>query len=59
MMCISLLLIQENENEYKIDGSWKAFESKEIKILVKVLFGIKVNIKMKNYLVRFWSSDKK
>jgi len=42
-----LIINPENENEYKIDGSWKAFESKEIKILVKVLFGIKVNIKRK------------
>jgi|Marorgknorr_s2lv_1036017.scaffolds.fasta_scaffold00477_2 acyl-homoserine-lactone acylase len=40
-----LIVNPDNENQYMLDGEWKAFEKKEIKILVKILFGIKVNVK--------------
>ena len=37
----------KNEDEYKIDGTWKKFEIKEVKIKVKIFLGIKINIKRK------------
>ena len=42
-----LIINPKNKYEYKIDGEWKGFEVKNIKLKVKVFLGIKLNIKRK------------
>ena len=39
----------KNQNQYLLDGSWKDFEIKEVKIKVKVFGPIKWNVKRKVY----------
>ena len=42
-----LVVNPNNKNQYKLDGNWKNFEIKDIKIKVKVFLGVKINIKRK------------
>ena len=42
-----LIINPNNVSEYKIDGNWKKFEIKEVKIKVKIFLGLKINIKRK------------
>ena len=40
-----LVINPNDKNQYMLDGKWKNFEVKKIKLKVKSLFGIKVNVK--------------
>ena len=43
---VTTLSIATNDRR-KIDGNWKKFEIKEVKIKVKIFLGLKINIKRK------------
>ncbi len=40
-----LIVNPKNKNQYRLDGEWKNFEMKDIKLKVKIFLGIKVKIK--------------
>ena len=40
-----LIVNPKNKNQYRLDGEWKNFEVKDIKLKVKIFLGIKVKIK--------------
>ena len=42
-----LIVNPKNKNQYRLDGEWKNFEVKDIKLKVKIFLGIKVKIKRK------------
>ena len=42
-----LIVNPKNKNQYRLDGEWKNFEVKDIKLKVKIILGIKVKIKRK------------
>ncbi len=42
-----LIVNPDNKNQYKLDGNWKNFEVKDVKIKVKVFLGITISIKRK------------
>ena len=42
-----LIINPKNKNQYRLDGEWKNFEVKDIKLKVKIFLGIKVKIKRK------------
>ena len=42
-----LIVNPKNKNQYRLDGEWKNFEEKDIKLKVKIFLGIKVKIKRK------------
>ena len=42
-----LIINPNNKNQYRLDGKWKNFEVKDIKLKVKIILGIKVKIKRK------------
>ena len=42
-----LIINPKNKNQYRLDGEWKNFEVKDIKLKVKIFLGIKIKIKRK------------
>ena len=42
-----LIINPNNKNQYRLDGKWKNFEVKDIKLKVKIFLGLKIKVKRK------------
>ena len=42
-----LIINPNNKNQYRLDGKWKNFEIKDIKLKVKIFLGLKIKVKRK------------